>query len=81
MKCCWEGREDKRVKERQKKGQKWFLKRKYEEKKNTESSENNSILIQLSDFYGFFTFHVQSAAQTAHMCEQLQKGARETDRN
>lgn len=42
--------EDKRVKERQKKGQKWFLKRKYEEKKNTESTENNSILIQLSDF-------------------------------
>ena len=36
MKCCWEGREDKRVKERQKKGQKWFLKRKYEETKNTE---------------------------------------------
>ena len=36
--------EDKRVKERQKKGQKWFLKRKYEEKKNTESTEN--IIIQ-----------------------------------
>ena len=48
--------EDKRVKERQKKGQKWFLKRKYEEKKNTESTENNSILIQLSDFLWVFIF-------------------------
>ena len=70
--------EDKRVKERQKKGQKWFLKRKYEEKKNTESTENNSILIQLSDFLwvlsDFPRCRVQGVQQSAHPCrfEQIQ---------
>jgi len=68
MKCCWEGREDKRVKERQKKGQKWFLKRKYEEKKNTESTENNSILIQLSDFLWVFYFPgVECSTKCTHV--------------
>ena len=52
-KCSWDGREDKRVKERQKKGTEMVPKEKIRRKENTESTENNSILIQLYEFANF----------------------------